>query len=109
MDASLPLPLKSVHALLQGFAGSELFWPVWQSCFGGDFDRRLASELRNQWRQGDFHDLPQIVVLPGQALGIAQGAYAAATDTVFLAEAFYLTGLPGLFITAIGLMVTLTT
>lgn len=73
MEASLPLPLNSVQALLQGFAGSELFWPVWQSCFGGDFDRRLASELQNQWRKGDFRDLPQIVVLPGKAMGIAQG------------------------------------
>ncbi|MFN9547000.1 MAG: bluetail domain-containing putative surface protein [Cyanobacteriota bacterium] len=100
MDASLSLPLQSVHALLRGFAGSALFWPLWHSCFGGDGrkegdgggsdggDRLSASELRRQWREGDFRALPPIVVVSSEALGGARGAYATSIDTILLAQTF---------------------
>ena len=92
MDASLPLPLKAVHTLLLGFAGSELFWPLWHSCFGGGGSdgggSDVASELRRQWSEGDFRALPPIEVVSSEALGGARGAYAASIDTIFLADTF---------------------
>lgn len=88
MESPLSLPLDAIYTLLRRVAGNEQFWPLWHTCFGDGYDRALTMELQRQWREGDFSALPRIVVLTGEALGGARGAYAVDTDTIYMAEAF---------------------
>jgi cyclophilin family peptidyl-prolyl cis-trans isomerase len=44
--------------------------------------------LAENWAQGDFTNLPAVVLLPGEQLPGAAGAYAATTGSIYLSEAW---------------------
>jgi Ca2+-binding RTX toxin-like protein len=82
--------LLLVNSYLQQFAVSNNFWSDFELAFGNKFDRTAAESIRQRLANGNF-SLP-IRVLPDQVLGIAVGAFAAATNTVYLRESLVNSG-----------------
>jgi Ca2+-binding RTX toxin-like protein len=82
--------LLLVNSYLQQFAVSISFWPDFELAFGTNFNRAAAEIVRQRLANGSF-SLP-IRVLPDQVLGIALGAFAAETNTIYLRESLVSSG-----------------
>jgi RTX calcium-binding nonapeptide repeat (4 copies)/FG-GAP-like repeat len=82
--------LLLVNSYLQQFALSNNFWSDFELAFGNKFDRAVAESIRQKLAKGNF-SLP-IRVLPDRVLGVAVGAFAAATNTVYLRESLVNSG-----------------
>ena len=78
--------LTATQALLQALALGTEFDATFALAFGDAYDDAAAAVLRQQWQAADFTDLPQIEVRPSADLPGALGAYAAATDTIYLSQ-----------------------
>ncbi|MFN9620777.1 MAG: Calx-beta domain-containing protein [Synechococcaceae cyanobacterium] len=92
MNSKLALILESVKGQLASFAWSEQFWPLWDQCFASRYDETAATQLRQQWQEGNFNQFPSIEVLNDESLGLAQAAYASSTQTIYLSAAFLAKG-----------------
>ena len=86
MKTVLSALLESVAGHLQVFSMAEDFWPRFERCFGSQHNQALAGELRRQWQEGDFGQLPEVEVLPQEVLGDAMGAYAIENRTIYLSD-----------------------
>ena len=92
MNSKLALILESVKGQLASFAWSDQFWPLWDQCFVSRYDETAATQLRQQWQEGNFNQFPSIEVLNDESLGLAQAAYASSTQTIYLSAAFLAKG-----------------
>jgi Ca2+-binding RTX toxin-like protein len=86
MNTNLQQALRSATTALSNFAHQPNFWQNFELAFGQDFDRIKATEIQQAAITQNFM-LP-VEVLTDSAMGIATGAYAAATDTIYLRESF---------------------
>jgi Ca2+-binding RTX toxin-like protein len=86
-----PRYLQLVQQKLSKFAGQDDFAAKMEIAFGRQIDRSELADLAQQWQQGDFTGLPEIEVLQNGELGTANGAYAAANQTIYLASTFLAT------------------
>jgi Ca2+-binding RTX toxin-like protein len=86
MNGTLEQALRSATTALSNFAQQPNFWQDFGLAFGQDFDRTQATNIRQRLIDQEF-SLP-VQVVPDQGMGIATGAFAAATDTVYLRESF---------------------
>ncbi len=75
-----------LEAILAQFANSETYYQNLTAIFGNQYDTSKAETLRIQWQEGDFSNLPAILVLPVDRLPSARGAYSIATDTIYIAD-----------------------
>ena len=82
---SLEKSLTLARAQLQKFASDPLFQQQLAVAFGTG--AKLDS-LQSDWQTGDFSVLLGIEILPGSVMGNARGAYAAATDRIYLSQEF---------------------
>jgi Ca2+-binding RTX toxin-like protein len=82
--------LLLVNSYLRQFAVSNNFWSDFELAFGNNFDRAAAESIRQRLANGNF-SLP-IRILPDRVLGIAVGAFAVATNTVYLRESLVNSG-----------------
>jgi hypothetical protein len=73
--------------LLADFANSKNFLQNFNTVFGNQYNFSLAEQLRSQWQNRDFSQLPPIEVLNSGMNGIA-GAYASSTNTIYLSQSF---------------------
>ena len=101
-DSNSSLPDSSVD-LLTGQAMSEVYGDLTKFAAGPDFAAKLnvafgenwdaaaAKALAEEWFQGDFSDIPPVKVVSSAEIDGANGAFAAATDTIYLSKEF-LTG-----------------
>lgn len=101
-DSNTSLPDSSVD-LLTGQAMSEVYQDLSKFAAGPDFAAKLnvafgenwdaaaAKALAEEWFQGDFSDIPPVKVVSSAEIAGANGAFAAATDTIYLSKEF-LTG-----------------
>jgi Ca2+-binding RTX toxin-like protein len=75
---------------LSNFAGEQHFWQNFELAFGNNYDRSTADSIRQEAIDGTLM-LP-IRVLDDAAMGVAIGAYAAATETIYLQDNFVKSG-----------------
>ena len=57
--------------------------------------KALMQSYISQWSAGDFNSLPPIVLLASEHMSSAYGAYAAATETIYLNQEWLLNANPG--------------
>ncbi|BFM39751.1 choice-of-anchor Q domain-containing protein [Synechocystis sp. LKSZ1] len=88
-----PLEFAIVYEQLTAFAGLESFWASFNTAFGSEYDFAKVENLRIQWLNQDFSQLPTIQVL-GSGLGLIVGAYAQSTNTIYLSQSFLATATP---------------
>ena len=88
-NPDLPLPLQQGLTLatqqLQNFAQSPDFSSKVKIAFGDNTD---LTEFKAAWAAGDFSDLPKIEVRSAADINGANGAYAAAFDTIYISQEF---------------------
>jgi hypothetical protein len=86
MNGTLEQALRSATIAISNFARKPSFWQDFALAFGQDFDRTQATKIRQGLIDQEF-SLP-VQVVPDQGMGVATGAFAPATDTVYLRESF---------------------
>ncbi|WP_156815568.1 calcium-binding protein [Pseudanabaena sp. PCC 6802] len=84
-DRALEDSLEAARAYLGQFATAPDFAPRMQAAFGEGID---VADLQVAWRAGDFSGLPRVEVRSPAEINGANGAYAAATDTIYLSRDF---------------------
>ncbi|MGB3693780.1 MAG: calcium-binding protein, partial [Spirulinaceae cyanobacterium] len=77
--------LEQFSLSLQSFAGDAEFVSKMESVFGEGND---YSQLKESFTSGEFESFPSFEILSGAELSGANAAYAAATNTIYLAEDF---------------------
>jgi Ca2+-binding RTX toxin-like protein len=90
MNTNLSQALSLVDRYLSQFATSPNFWPDFELAFGQNFDRLTAEQIRQSLSLGSF--TRSIQVVQDQVLGLASGAFAAVTNTVYLRESLVASG-----------------
>jgi Ca2+-binding RTX toxin-like protein len=75
---------------LSNFASEPLFWQGFELAFGNNYDRTQAEMVRQEAIDGSLM-LP-IRVLDDASMGVAVGAFAAATNTIYLRDSFVQAG-----------------
>ncbi|MCU0544407.1 MAG: alpha/beta fold hydrolase [Oscillatoriaceae cyanobacterium Prado104] len=98
-DSNTSLPDSSVD-LLTGQAMSEVYEDLSKFAAGSDFASKMnlafgenwdaagAKALAEGWFNGDFSAIPSVKVVSSAEIGGANGAFAAATDTIYLSKEF---------------------
>jgi hypothetical protein len=86
--ATISLALEEVRQYLKTFANSEDFVNKMRSLFGESFSDEAALNLAQAWQTGDFSIIGAIHFLSSSELNGANGAYASATDTIYLSREF---------------------
>lgn len=98
-DSNSSLPDSSVD-LLTGQAMSEVYGDLSKFAAGPDFVAKMnlafgenrdaagAKALAEGWFNGDFSDIPSVKVVSSAEIDGANGAFAAATDTIYLSKEF---------------------
>ncbi len=87
MNATV-IDLPPVHEQLGNFATSESFWTDFELIIGTQYDRTIAENIKNQWLNQDFSNLPTVQILSSDILGNANGAYAISNNTIYLSDLF---------------------
>ncbi len=98
-DSNISLPDSSVDLLtgqamsevygdLSKFAAEPDFVAKLNVAFGENWDAAAAKALAEEWFHGDFSDIPPVKVVSSAEIGGANGAFAAATDTIYLSKEF---------------------
>jgi RHS repeat-associated protein len=88
LNQVLLLALEQIELYLQDFANSEEFVAKMRLAFGETFDPEAVLNLGNAWKNQDFSIIPAITILSSAELNGANGAYAAATNTIYLSQEF---------------------
>jgi Ca2+-binding RTX toxin-like protein len=74
--------------VLQNLAKSGGLRSIFQTAFGNSFSEIAYQQLVSSWKVGDFSKLPKIEVLTHGELVLANGAYATASNTIYLSGDF---------------------
>jgi hypothetical protein len=76
------------------FATSGTYFQRLTEIFGDRYDPRQAATLQTRWQEGDFSDLPQIVVVDDDGLGAEPGLYSSERNLLYLSRDFLDTATP---------------
>ncbi|MCC3523718.1 MAG: alpha/beta fold hydrolase [Microcoleus sp. PH2017_20_SFW_D_A] len=91
-DSSIDLltgqAMSEVYGDLSKFAADPDFAAKMNVAFGENWDAAGAKALAEGWFQGDFSDIPPVKVVSSAEIDGANGAFAAATDTIYLSKEF---------------------
>jgi hypothetical protein len=90
MNTTLNQALSLVNRSLAQFANSPSFWSDFELAFGKNFDRLKAEQIHQSLVSSSF--TRSIQVVQDQILGMASGAFAAVTNTVYLCESLLASG-----------------
>ncbi|MEB3827609.1 hypothetical protein [Phormidium sp. CCY1219] len=82
-DPALRPALQVVRERLQAFAGDPNFGGWMQLAFGQGIE---IADLQDTWASGKLDSLPEIEVRPAAEINGAHGAFAAATNTIYLTQ-----------------------
>jgi pimeloyl-ACP methyl ester carboxylesterase len=89
-DSSIDLltgqAMSEVYGDLSKFAADPDFAAKLNVPFGENWDAAAAKALAEEWFQGDFSDIPPVKVVSSAEIGGANGAFAAATDTIYVSR-----------------------
>ena len=80
--------MSEVYGDLSKFAAAPDFVAKMNLAFGENWDAAGAKALAEGWFNGDFSDIPSVKVVSSAEIGGANGAFAAATDTIYLSKEF---------------------
>ena len=80
--------MSQVYGDLNKFAAGPDFVAKMNLAFGENWDAAGAKALAEGWFHGDFSDIPPVKVVSSAEIGGANGAFAAATDTIYLSKEF---------------------
>ncbi|MEG4498789.1 PA14 domain-containing protein [Microcoleus sp. F10-C6] len=80
--------MSEVYEDLSKFAAEPDFVTKMNVAFGENWDAATAKALAEAWFKGDFSDIPPVKVVSSAEIGGANGAFAAATDTIYLSKEF---------------------
>ncbi len=80
--------MSEVYGDLSKFAADPDFAAKLNVPFGENWDAAAAKALAEAWFQGDFSDIPPVKVVSFAEIDGANGAFAAATDTIYLSKEF---------------------
>lgn len=80
--------MSEVYGDLSKFAADPDFAAKLNVPFGENWDAAAAKTLAEAWFKGDFSDIPPVKVVSSAEIGGANGAFAAATDTIYLSREF---------------------
>lgn len=78
--------MSEVYGDLSKFAADPDFAAKLNVPFGENWDAAAAKTLAEAWFKGDFSDIPPVKVVSSAEIGGANGAFAAATDTIYLSR-----------------------
>jgi Ca2+-binding RTX toxin-like protein len=87
-DSILNEAILKAQQLLTAFAVDEKFAAKVTLAFGEGFNPERLEALRQQWLVEDFEDFPQIEVRSSAELNGANGAFAVATNTIYLSAEY---------------------
>lgn len=88
LDVELSDELQKARNLLRILATSPDFMAKMQVAFGNSFDLQKVEELAASWVKGDFGSFPPIEMRDAAEINGARGAFAAATNTIYLSREF---------------------
>jgi hypothetical protein len=80
--------MSEVYGDLTKFAADPAFTTKMNLAFGENWDAVGAKALAEEWYKGDFSAIPPVKVVSSAEIGGANGAFAAATDTIYLSKEF---------------------
>ncbi len=80
--------IQITQNVLKAFATAEDFTIKMTIAFGDRFDAKVAKGLAQDWSRGDFTALPPIAILSAVEINGAMGAFAKATNTVYLSREY---------------------
>ena len=80
--------MPTVYEQLKNFAADPDFTAKMNETFGDSWDTEKAKALTQEWISGDFSGIPQVKVISESEINGANGAFAAATDTIYLSKEF---------------------
>lgn len=87
-DETLNEALLKSQQILTEFAVDEEFAAKVALAFGDGFDGEKLERLRQRWESGNFEEFPRIEVRSSAELNGANGAFAAATNTIYLSAEY---------------------
>ncbi|MGG6298273.1 hypothetical protein ACQ4M4_28240, partial [Leptolyngbya sp. AN02str] len=89
-DNSLPnvlqLAQQEAYKLLTINAAEPGFSNILRQSFGSSYDSRTAEALIQRWKEGNFHDLPNVQIQNLDQLDKANGAFASSTQTIYVSD-----------------------
>jgi len=80
--------MSEVYGDLSKFVAQPDFVAKMNLAFGENWDAAGAKALAEGWFHGDFSDIPSVKVVSSAEIGGANGAFATATDTIYLSKEF---------------------
>ena len=80
--------LDSAKDILKGLSGDAHLTDKLNQAFDENWNPKVAADLIQEFAGGDFSKLPEIDILSGAAINGANGAFAAATDKIYLSQDF---------------------
>ncbi|WP_354636243.1 Calx-beta domain-containing protein [Planktothricoides raciborskii] len=80
--------LQNAQNQLQNFAKSDDFTRQMQLAFGAELDETTTENFRQIWQGGELGNLPSIEIISATEMNGAAGAFATATDTIYLSAEF---------------------
>ena len=80
--------MSEVYGDLTKFAAGPDFVAKMNLAFGENWDAAGAKALAEGWFHGDFSDIPPVKVVSSAEIAGANGAFAAATNTIYLSKEF---------------------
>jgi hypothetical protein len=80
--------LQSARDSLTGLATDPNYNSKMNLAFGENFDPKVANDLVQKLAKGDFTELPAIKILSSASINGANGAFAKATNTIYLSSEF---------------------
>lgn len=84
---TLEQPLQIAYSFLKAFATAEDIVKM-AIAFGDRIDTEVAKELVTDWAKGDFTALPEIEIRSAAEINGAMGAFAKATNTIYLSKEY---------------------
>lgn len=78
------LALSQTQTSLISFSNSSDFLTTLQQAFGDQFDTSVALDLASSWQKGNFSIIPTISIVEAKVLQGSNGAFARATDTIYI-------------------------
>ncbi|MGD1804939.1 hypothetical protein ACP6PL_05795, partial [Dapis sp. BLCC M126] len=80
--------LLSLEESLRAIATDGSLLPIFEVAFGNEFDREKAEDLRGEWKVENLEWLPKIDIRSAAEINGANGAFAGANNTIYLAAEY---------------------
>jgi surface antigen len=87
-SATLEQALQDAETALSKFATDRSFTATMNLAFGDRWNPQVAKQLFQAWAAHDFRNLPKLEIRLGSEINNANGAFASATNTIYISRDF---------------------